>query len=224
VTAIVAGSAALLAIGTSRVHEWVVMTDELLYAKLARHTAETGSPLPVLHGDHVGFLGVVYPLVLSPFYGAFDAPGAFGATHIVNAVLFASAAIPATCSPAVSRDSVRTRRALLSCRAVVRQRGVRHVGAGAYPVFLGGAGVSRRVSEPSARRDALAVGALALAFFTRPQFLFLAACCPCAADRRRPARRLAAAPALAIAYAVAIVVVSDSPRSARATGCSATTG
>ncbi len=37
------------------------MTDELLYAKLARHTAETGSPLPVLHGDHVGFLGVVYP-------------------------------------------------------------------------------------------------------------------------------------------------------------------
>jgi len=52
------------------------MTDELLYTKLARHTAETGSPLPVLHGDHVGFLGVVYPLVLSPFYGAFDAPGA----------------------------------------------------------------------------------------------------------------------------------------------------
>src|SRR4051794_14935309 len=94
-TAIVAGAAALLAVGTTRVHEWVVMTDELLYAKLARHTAESGSPLAVLHGEHVGFLGVVYPLVLAPFYAAFDAPGAFGAAHAVNAVLFASAAIPA---------------------------------------------------------------------------------------------------------------------------------
>src|SRR5439155_3977300 len=61
---IVAGSAALLSLGTSRVHEWAVMTDELLYAKLARHIAESGSPVPTLHDQHVGFLGVVYPIVL----------------------------------------------------------------------------------------------------------------------------------------------------------------
>jgi hypothetical protein len=43
------------------VKEWVVMTDELLYAKLAGHIDDTGSPLPVLHGVRVGFLGVIYP-------------------------------------------------------------------------------------------------------------------------------------------------------------------
>ena len=46
------------------------MTDELLYTKLAQHIAETGSPLPVLHGEHVGFLGVVYSILLAPFYGS----------------------------------------------------------------------------------------------------------------------------------------------------------
>jgi hypothetical protein len=211
VTAIVAGSAALLAIGTSRVHEWVVMTDELLYAKLARHTAETGSPLPVLHGNHVGFLGVVYPLVLSPFYGAFDAPGAFGATHIVNAVLFASAAIPAylltrrlagtPCALVVSLLSV----AVPWCvnAAFVMSE------PAAYPMFLWAVlACHAAVSEPSARRDALAVGAMAVAFFTRPQFLFLAAVLPIAvliADGARGAWRRHRP--LAIIYAVAILIV-----------------
>jgi hypothetical protein len=210
-TAIVAGSAALLAVGTSRVHEWVVMTDELLYAKLARHTGETGSLLPVLHGDHVGFLGVVYPLVLSPFYGALDAPGAFGATHIANAVLFASAAIPAylltrrlagtPCALVVSLLSV----AVPWCvnAAFVMSE------AAAYPVFLWAVlACHAAVSEPSARRDALALGALALAFFTRPQFLVLAAVLPIAAliaDGPRGAWRRHRA--LAVAYAVAILVV-----------------
>ena len=35
VTEIVVGASALLAVGTTRVHEWVVQTDEMLYAKLA---------------------------------------------------------------------------------------------------------------------------------------------------------------------------------------------
>jgi len=70
------------------------MTDELLYTKLAQHFADTGSPLPVLHGEHVGFLGVVYSILLAPLYAAFDPVTAFDATHVLNAVLFASAAIP----------------------------------------------------------------------------------------------------------------------------------
>ena len=76
-TAIVVGASALLAIGTLRVREWVVQTDEMLYTKLARHMGETGSPLPTLHGEHVGFLGVVYPIVLAPFYGGLDNVSAF---------------------------------------------------------------------------------------------------------------------------------------------------
>ena len=67
----------------------------MLYVKLARHMGTTGSPIPTLHGEHVGFLGVVYPIVLAPFYGGLDNVAAFTAAHAVNAVLFASAAIPA---------------------------------------------------------------------------------------------------------------------------------
>ena len=60
------------------------MTDELLYAKLARHIADTGSPLPVLHGEHVGFLGVVYPMLLAPLYAALDPVAAFDAAHVAQ--------------------------------------------------------------------------------------------------------------------------------------------
>src|SRR4029077_15262542 len=94
VGAIVAGVSALIAVGTTRVHEWVVQTDEMLYVKLARHIGESGSPVPTLHGQRVGFVGVVYPILLSPFYAVLDAVDAFTAAHAVNAVLFASAAIP----------------------------------------------------------------------------------------------------------------------------------
>ena len=108
---IVAGSAALLALGTTRVKEWTVMTDELLYTKLAQHFADTGSPLPVLHGEHVGFLGVVYSILLAPFYAALDPVAAFDAAHVLNAVLFASAAIPVYLLGAPRRSArVRARR------------------------------------------------------------------------------------------------------------------
>ena len=93
-TAIVVGASALLAVGTLQVREWVVQTDEMLYVKLARHMGTTGSPIPTLHGEHVGFLGVVYPIALAPFYGGLDNVSAFTAAHAVTAVLLASAAIP----------------------------------------------------------------------------------------------------------------------------------
>ena len=207
---IVAGVSALLAVGTSRVHEWAVMTDEMLYAKLARHIADSGSPVPTLHGEHVGFLGAVYPILLSPFYGSLDAVGAFEAAHIVNAVLFASAAIPTyllarrlaptACALAVAVLSV----------AVPWSVGAAFVmsEAAAYPVFLWAVlGCHVALAEPSPRRDALAIGGLALAYFTRPQFLFLAAVLPLAAlVTSGPRRSLAQHQVLAGAYALGIVV------------------
>ncbi len=210
-TAVVAGSAALLAIGTSRVHEWVVMTDELLYAKLARHIGTTGSPLPTLHGEHVGFLGVVYPILLSPFYGGLDGVGAFRAAHVVNAVLFASAAIPAfllarRLTPPASALVV----ALLTLTLpwAVNAAFVMSEPA-AYPVFLWAVLACHvAIAEPSARADVVAVGGLALAFFTRPQLLFLAAVLPAAAVVTvGPRRALAQHLPLAIAYAAGIAAV-----------------
>jgi hypothetical protein len=194
------------------VKEWVVMTDELLYAKLAGHIADTGSPLPVLHGEHVGFLGVVYPIVLAPFYGTLDPVAAFGAAHIVNAVLFASAAIPAYLL--VRRLPLPSACALAVALLVVALPWAVNAAfvmseAAAYPVFLWAVlACHAAVTEPSPRRDALAIGALALAFFTRPQFLFLAAVLPLAAVIvDGPRRALARHRSLAVVYAVAILAV-----------------
>jgi hypothetical protein len=211
VTALVAGSAALLAVGTSRVHEWVVMTDELLYAKLARHIGTTGSPLPELHGQHVGFLGVVYPILISPFYGGLDAVSAFHAAHIVNAVLFASAAIPAYL---LARRIVPAAWAFpvsVLVIAIPWSVGAAFVmsEAAAYPVFLWAVlGCHAALTEPSPRRDAVALGALVLAYLTRPQFLFLVAVLPLSALLvEGPRRALARHRLAASVYALAVVAL-----------------
>ena len=96
VAAIVSGVSSWLAVGfSSRIRDWGVMTDELLYVKLAISAATRHSPLPVVHGQVVGTINQLYPLLLAPFFGALDDPGAFRAAHILNAPLMASAAIPA---------------------------------------------------------------------------------------------------------------------------------
>jgi hypothetical protein len=210
-TAIVVGASALLAVGTVQVREWVVQTDEMLYAKLARHMGTTGSPLPVLHGEHVGFLGVVYPMLLAPFYGGLDNVGAFTAAHVVNAALFASAAIPVYL---LGRRLVAPGYALVAALLAVALPWAVNAAfvmsePAAYPVFLWAVLACHVcITEPSGRSDALAVVALALAFFTRTQFLFLAAVLPLAAivtDGPRQAFRRHRP--LAVAYAVGAVVV-----------------
>ncbi len=187
------------------------MTDELLYAKLAGHIADTGSPLPVLHGEHVGFLGIVYPLVLAPFYGTLDAVGAFEAAHVVNAVLFASTAIPVFL---LGRRIVPTGHALAVSLLVVAVPWAVNSAfvmsePAAYPAFVWAVLACHvALSEPSPRRDAVAIGGLALAFFTRPQFLLLAAVLPLAAlVTAGPRRALVQHRVLAGAYGVAVAVV-----------------
>jgi hypothetical protein len=209
--AIVLGSAGLLTIGTWQVREWIVMTDELLYVKLARHIATTGSPVPSLHGQRVGFLGVVYPILLSPLYGALDPFGAFEAAHVVNALLFASAAIPVYL---LTRRLAPTGCALVVALLSVAIPWSLHAAfvmseAAAYPVFTWAVlAIHGAVTEPSPRRDVLVVAALALAFFTRPQFLFLAVVLPIAVLAcNRPRRALARHRVLAGAYAIGVAVV-----------------
>jgi hypothetical protein len=231
---IVAASATLLAIGTSRVKEWVVMTDELLYAKLAAHVASSGSPIPTLHGEHVGFLGVVYPILLAPFYATLDPVGAFDAAHVVNAVLFASAAIPVfllarrlvptECALAVALLSV--------CLPWTVNAAFVMSEAAAYPAFVWAVlACHLAVAEPTPRRDAWAVGAVALAFFTRPQFLFLVAVLPLAAllvegPRRAVARHrvLSAAVVAGAAVVVPLAALGQSHRLLGDYGVTATEG
>jgi hypothetical protein len=208
---IVVGGAALLAIGTSKVREWAVMTDEMLYAKLARHIADTGSPLPSLHGEHVGFLGIVYPILLAPISAASGTAGGFVAMHVLNAVLFASAAIPAYL---LGRRVTTATGGLIAAALTIAVPWAVNAAfvmsePAAYPVFLWAVlGLQAAVAQPSRRNDLLAVGGLALAFFTRPQFLFLAVVLPVAAVAvAGPRRALREHRLLAVVYALAIVVV-----------------
>lgn len=209
-TAIVVASAALLSVGTVRVKEWVVMTDELLYAKLATHIGHTGSPVPVLHGEHVGFLGVVYPILLAPFYGGLGPVDGFTAAHVVNALLFASAAIPAYL---LGRRVLPAPWALAVAFLVVAvpwsvSAAFVMSEAAAYPVFLWAMlALQAAVANPSPQRDGLAIGGLALAYFTRPQFLLLAAVLPLAALVVDGRRVIARHRVLAIVYGVAVLVV-----------------
>jgi hypothetical protein len=211
VTAIVAGGSALLAVGTTQVHEWVVQTDEMLYAKIARHIGQTGSPVPTLHGQRVGFVGIVYPILLSPFYAALNAVEAFSAAHWVNAVLFASAAIPVYllgrrllspgCALVVALLSITVPWAVNAAFVMSEPA--------AYPVFVWAVLACHvAIAEPSDRADVLAALALALAYFTRPQFLFLVAVLPLAVLLTTgPRRALSQHRVLVTVYAAGALVV-----------------
>src|SRR6059058_2622144 len=56
-------AAAVFGFLASRVRDWLVMTDELQYAKLATHISETLSPLPTVRGEHVGAFAQLYPAI-----------------------------------------------------------------------------------------------------------------------------------------------------------------
>ena len=202
------GAGALAAL-TLRVRDWVVMTDELQYAKLATHIGETLSPLPVLRGVAVSSYAQVYPILLSPLYGAFSAPTAFRAAHVLNAVLFASAAVPVYL---LAREVGLSSRWRLVCAALALvlpwnvETAFVMTESAAYPVFCWTSlALVRAVAVPSPRRDAIALVSLVVAVFTRTQFLSLAGVLPLVVllhDGRASLRRHRV---LAVTYACALV-------------------
>ena len=62
--------ATALALLTSRVVDWYVMTDELLYERLAISIAQQHSPLPHIHGEVIGNINQLYPLLLADLHDA----------------------------------------------------------------------------------------------------------------------------------------------------------
>ena len=79
----------------TRGSEWVVMTDELQQLKLGTSVADSLSPLPQLHGEHVSALSQLYPLLIAPFVALLRMPAAIDAIHVLNGLLIALAAWPA---------------------------------------------------------------------------------------------------------------------------------
>jgi hypothetical protein len=178
------GVSAWLALWYSgRIQDWSVMTDELLYAKLATSIAETGSPLPAIHNTSISVFNQLYPLLLAPLYGAFSPPDAFRAAHVQNAVLMASAVFP---SYLLGRQVLSRSWSLAVALLTVLVpwmvlAGFLMTEVVAYPAFLWAMlGLQLAIAAPSTRHDLLAVGALALGVLARTQFAALVLVLPLA--------------------------------------------
>ena len=181
---IVAAATAWIASYSVDVTEWVVMSDELQYAKLATSVFSEPTLLPTLRGIGYDSYSHLYPLLISPLYALFDAASAWRAVHFANALLMASAAIPAYL---LTRQLVTPRAAAYVVAAATAS--VPWVGLStvvmtenaAYPAFLWAVlAMHVCIARPSARHDVLALAGLCLASLGRTQFLILAAILPIA--------------------------------------------
>jgi len=197
VAAIVLASFALTAAFTSRVTEWLVMTDEMQYAKLALAIARDGSLLPHLHGVYYPSLNQLYPLVQSPVFGLLDMPEAFRVAHVLNAFLMATAAIPAY---GLGRAVVGSRAGGLAAAALTAFVPWMAMSAGlvtevvGYPALVWALwAMQRGVADPSPRGDVVAGVALLVAFFARTQYVVLVIAYPLAVIVHEAGFALAAA-------------------------------
>ena len=166
-------------------HEWTVMTDELLYSKLARHIAD----------DRLAAAGAARRARRLPRRRVSDPARSVlrlarpcrgvrrRARRQRGAVRqHGDPRLPPRAAPCPARDA-RSSSAFLSLAIPWAVNTATLMSeAAAYPAFAWTAlALHGALVQPSPRRDALAIGALALAFFTRPQFLVLAAVLPLAA-------------------------------------------
>jgi hypothetical protein len=194
---IVVLAAGFVASYTRRVTDWIVMTDELLYSKLAISVAESLSPLPTLRGEPVSLSSQLYPLLTAPLYAAFDVPTAFHAVHVLNAVLLASAAVPAYF---LARAVFRWRPEALLAAAfavavpwlVLGFYGMTEVAA--YPAFLWAVlAIQHAAAAAALRHDLLAIAAIGIAVLARTQFFLLLVVLPLAIVLHEAGYRLAIA-------------------------------
>jgi hypothetical protein len=174
----------LLALVTTRVVDWFVMTDELLYERLGISVAQSGSPVPHVHGARIGNLNQLYPVLIAPLYGSGDAAGSLRAAHVLNALLMASAAVPAFLLARRVLDSPRW--ALLVAFLSVALPWIVLASfllteVAAYPAFLWAVwAMTRAVVVRRWRADLLALALIALAVLARTQLIALAAAFPVA--------------------------------------------
>jgi hypothetical protein len=172
-----AALAGALAVLATRVRDWFVMTDELLYERLAISIARTHVPLPRVHGELVPSVNQLYPLLVSPAFGDGLVPHSLHTAHLLNAIVMSSACIPAFLL--VRRVSRRTLPAyVVAALTVVTPWIVLSsfllTEVAAYPAFLWAfLGLLAATDNPSPRNDVLALLGLGLAVLARTQFTVL---------------------------------------------------
>jgi hypothetical protein len=157
--------------------EYFVMPDELGYVKQASHLASTWQPSTP--GDMwFNSYAQLWSLLIAPAYGLLATPAAFDAAHLLGAAAFASAAIPAYLLAGRVIEAPIGR--LLAAALTVTVPWLAFAGSLmtetlGYPLFVWALlACCVAIERPSLARDAIALGAIALAFLTRPQLAALA--------------------------------------------------
>ena len=228
ILAVWAALAACLSALTTRVDDWYVMTDELLYERLAVSIAQGLSPLPRIHGELVPSFGQLYPLLVSPVFRHGSIPSDLNHAHLLNAWIMSSACIPA--SYLARRVTERSWAAYVTAVLSVGIPWMLYSSfllteVAAYPAFLWALlAIQRALAAPSRRGDLLALLAIGIAFLGRTQFVALLLVLPLAlvthhlgvAIASRPRRRvldalrdaLAEHRVLVVAYAVLAVAAA----------------
>jgi hypothetical protein len=167
-----------LSLVTRRVADWFVMTDELLYERLAISITRTHSLLPRVHTDVISNLNQLYPIVIAPVFRHGFVLHGFHEAHILNAFVMTATLIPVYALArrvthnwwlpyvvAVASVSV----PWLTLSSFLLSEVV------AYPVFaLSLLALQASVAKPSPRNDALAAASIVLAVLSRTQFYALA--------------------------------------------------
>jgi hypothetical protein len=169
---------AALAWITSQVADWFVMTDELLYERLALSIDRLHSPLPRVHDVAVANLNQLYPLVLAPVFATGSVADGLHRAHVLNAFVITSAAIPAyLLALRVTRNVWASALAAALTVAVpwLVLASFLLTGTVAYPAFiLALLAFHVTITSPSRRHDVLAALALVVAVTARTQFIVLA--------------------------------------------------
>lgn len=176
--------AGVLAGLTSQVQDWYVMTDELLYERLAISIAHAGSPLPHVHGQLIGNVNQLYPLLLAPLFHGTLVPPALHDAHVLNAFVMSSTAIPAYLLARRVTGSVGLSyvvAALTICIPWIAISSFLMTEVVAYPAFVWAAlALHRALVTPRARHDVLLLLALGVAILARTQFAVLLVAVPVA--------------------------------------------
>ncbi|MEX2211458.1 MAG: hypothetical protein WD689_06815 [Gaiellaceae bacterium] len=178
------GAGLVLSRVTTRVFDWMVMTDELFYERLGISVADSGSPLAMVRGEPIDNYHQLYPLVISRFFEVGLIPDSLHDIRMLNAFLMTFVAVPAYL---LAREV--TGRAGLAFGVGVLSAFVPWLTSSpflltevvAYPVFVVALlALYRAVAAPSALNDVLAVVAVGFAAVARIQFLVLLGVLPLA--------------------------------------------
>jgi hypothetical protein len=204
-------AATIVSLIAYRVTDWYVMTDELVYERLALNIARTGSVLPRIHGTSVRSLDQLYPLLIAPLFRDGTVAVDLRQAHVLGAIAMTSACIPAfllarrVCSQTWAAWCVALASVVMPWLVYSSFLLTEPV---AYPVFLWALlAVHCSVVAPSPRADVVALLALAAAFLARTELVALVVVLPLAIvlHERALGRSVRRHPLLTGTYAVLAV-------------------